>query len=90
MVLLGRKTAIEKVASFLLMFAGEHGGNDAREVDMPMTRCDIADYLGLTIETISRTFTKLKQDRLIELPAPTRIRLRDRAVLEEFAMRSAD
>jgi CRP/FNR family transcriptional regulator len=90
MVLLGRKTATEKVASFLLMFAGRHGGDEAREVDMPMTRCDIADYLGLTIETVSRTFTKLRQDGLIELPAPTRIKLRDRGRLEELAMGASD
>jgi CRP/FNR family transcriptional regulator, anaerobic regulatory protein len=90
MVLLGRKTATEKVASFLLMFAGEHGGDDAREVDMPITRCDIADYLGLTIETVSRIFTKLRQDGLIELPSPTRVKLRDRGRLEEFAMGAAD
>jgi CRP/FNR family transcriptional regulator len=57
---------------------------------MPMTRCDIADYLGLTIETVSRTFTKLKQDGLIGLPAPTRIKLRDRGRLEQVATGSAD
>jgi CRP/FNR family transcriptional regulator, anaerobic regulatory protein len=72
------------------MFAGEHSGDDAREVDMPMTRCDIADYLGLTIETVSRTFTKLRQDGLIELPAPTRIRLRDRGRLEQLATGNGD
>jgi CRP/FNR family transcriptional regulator, anaerobic regulatory protein len=90
MVLLGRKTATEKVASFLLMFAGRQSGDEAGEIDMPMTRCDIADYLGLTIETVSRTFTKLRQDGLIELPAPTRIKLRDRAGLEELATGNGD
>ncbi len=90
MVLLGRKTATEKVASFLLMFAGQQRADEAAEIDMPVTRCDIADYLGLTIETVSRTFTKLRQDGLIELPAPTRIKLRDRARLEEVATGGAD
>jgi CRP/FNR family transcriptional regulator, anaerobic regulatory protein len=90
MILLGRKTATEKVASFLLMFAGQQSGDDAGAIDMPMTRCDIADYLGLTIETVSRTFTKLKQDGLIELPAPSCVKLRDRGRLEELAIGSAD
>jgi CRP-like cAMP-binding protein len=50
-----------------------------------MTRSDIADYLGLTIETVSRTWTRLKQDRLIALPTSTRIEIRDRDQLEELA-----
>lgn len=90
MVLLGRKTATEKVASFLLIFAGQQRGDEAGEIDMPMTRRDIADYLGLTIETVSRTFTKLRQDGLIELPSPARIKLRDRAKREEVATGGAD
>ncbi len=90
MVLLGRKTATEKVASFLLMFARRQSEDEAGEIDMPVTRCDIADYLGLTIETVSRTFTKLRQDGLIELPAPTRVKLRDRARLEEVAAGNGD
>jgi len=95
MVLLGRKTATEKVASFLLLFAGQQSGANADghyagEIDMPITRCDIADYLGLTIETVSRTFTKLRQDGVIELPAPTRIKLRDRGRIEELAVGNAD
>jgi CheY-like chemotaxis protein len=59
------------------------------EIVMPVTRCDIADYLGMTIETVSRTFTKLRQDGLIELPAPTRVKLRDRARLEDVAAGNA-
>jgi CRP/FNR family transcriptional regulator, anaerobic regulatory protein len=90
MLLLGRKTAMERVASFLLLMAEQQQGGNAREMDMPMTRCDIADFLGLTIETVSRTFTKLKQDGLIELLAPTRILIRDRGHLEELASGSAD
>ena len=50
-----------------------------------MTRSDIADYLGLTIETVSRTLTKLRQDGLIALPTPDRIKIRDRDQLEELA-----
>lgn len=85
MLLLGRKTATEKVASFLLLIAGQQGGNEAKAMDVPMPRNDIADYLGLTIETVSRTLTKLKQDGLITISSPTRIKIRDRGRIEELA-----
>ena len=55
-----------------------------------MTRSDIADYLGLTIETISRTLTKLKQDGLIALPTPNRLKIRDRYQLQELAAGDSD
>jgi CRP/FNR family transcriptional regulator len=84
MLLLGRKTALEKVASFILMTADlQPGGDD--ELDVPMTRGDIADHLGLTIETVSRTLTKLKAEGLIALPTPTRLEIRDREGLEDVA-----
>jgi CRP/FNR family transcriptional regulator, anaerobic regulatory protein len=86
MLLLGRKAATEKVASFLLLMAGQQGGDDdADTVEVPMTRSDIADYLGLTIETVSRTLTKLRQDGLIALPCPTRIEIHDHDRLQELA-----
>jgi len=85
MLLLGRKTATEKVASFLLLIAEQQDGDGTLEVDLPMTRSDIADYLGLTIETVSRTLTKLKQDGLIALQEPHRIKIRNRDQLEELA-----
>jgi len=85
MLLLGRKTATERVASFLLLMANQQESDDTDEVDVPMTRSDIADHLGLTIETVSRTLTKLKQDELIALPMPTRIEILDRDQLEELA-----
>ena len=70
MLLLGRKTAREKVASFLLLLARrqEKAGMAPSPVALPMSRADIADYLGLTIETVSRTFTQLKREGLIGLP----------------------
>jgi CRP/FNR family transcriptional regulator, anaerobic regulatory protein len=83
MLLLGRKTATEKLASFLLMISEQQGGGDA--VDVPMARNDIADHLGLTIETVSRTFTKLRQDGLIALISPARIEIHDRDQLEQVA-----
>jgi len=84
LLLLGRKSAMEKVASFILMMAGPRG-SDRIEVQLPMTRADIADYLGLTIETVSRTFSKLRQDGVIELPSPSRLRLHDRDQVEAVA-----
>ena len=78
MLLLGRKAATEKVASFLLLMADQQGKDGEATIDVPMTRNDIADYLGLTIETVSRTLTKLRQDGLIALPSPDRIKIRDR------------
>jgi CRP/FNR family transcriptional regulator, anaerobic regulatory protein len=89
MLLLGRMTAMEKVASFLLVLAKRQGRDNARSVDVPMGRNDIADYLGLTIETVSRTLSRLKRARLIGLPAPTRVEIRDRHRLEMLAVNGA-
>jgi CRP/FNR family transcriptional regulator len=73
MVTLGRKNAEEKVASFLLLVATCYDPEVADEADrvtafeLPMTRADIADFLGLTIETTSRQLTRLRRDRVIEI-----------------------
>jgi CRP/FNR family transcriptional regulator len=83
MLLLGRKAAGEKVASFLLLIADQQGTED--RVSVPMSRSDIADYLGLTTETVSRTFTKLKQEGFIALPTPYDVQILDRDRLEDFA-----
>jgi CRP/FNR family transcriptional regulator len=83
MLLLGRKAAGEKVASFLLLMADQQGSDD--EVAVPMARGDIADYLGLTTETVSRTFTKLRLEGLIGLPTPNHVEIRNRDQLEDFA-----
>lgn len=72
---LARKGATERVASFLLALAARAGNTT---VDLPMSRNDLADHLGLTIETVSRTFTQLERSGLIELPSPRRVVLRDR------------
>ncbi len=87
MLLLGRKTARERVASFLLARAAPPipcGPTETR-LHLPMSRSDIADYLGLTIETVSRTLTRLKADRLIELHGPSEVELLDTCQLNAIA-----
>ncbi len=91
MLLLGRKDAMEKIASFLLMMAERHSPQgDGDEILVPMGRSDIADYLGLTTETVSRTLTRLKREGTIELPTAVRITLSDRDRLEELAAGETD
>ncbi len=87
MLLLGRKTAREKVVSFLLLLSRRAAdrGLDSRTVYVPMSRSDIADYLGLTTETVSRTFTNLKRDGHIGLKAGGHVELLDMDALEELA-----
>ena len=83
MLLLGRKSAMEKIATFLLDMAERFEGSD--HVDLPMSRTDIADHLGLTIETVSRSLTQLERGGVIELPAHRRtILLRNRAALRHL------
>jgi CRP/FNR family nitrogen fixation transcriptional regulator len=81
MLLLGRHTACERVASFLLDF---HRRAGAIAIDLPMSRQDIADYLGLTIETVSRTFTQLQSSGLIDLISCRRVVLRNPSALERI------
>lgn len=73
------KTAEERVVGFLLdMAARVSAGN---QFELPMSRQDIADYLGLTIETVSRTMSQLESTDAIELPSSRRVVLRSRAAL---------
>ena len=81
MLLLGRKSATEKVASFLVMIA-RRGLGDV--LDLPVTRADMADYLGLTIETVSRTLTSLREDGVIGVKR-AHISIVRRAALEDLA-----
>jgi CRP/FNR family transcriptional regulator, anaerobic regulatory protein len=72
MVTLGRKTAAEKVASFLFLIATHldpEATGDSRRFDLPLSRADIADFLGLTIETVSRQMSKLKSEGVISIVA---------------------
>jgi CRP/FNR family transcriptional regulator, nitrogen fixation regulation protein len=76
------KNAEERVAGFLLEMAGRCAGSTA--IELPMSRQDIADYLGLTIETVSRTFTQFVQSGFIALETSRRIQFRNRAALNRL------
>ena len=76
------KSAEERVAGFLLEMADRAPGGGA--VELPMSRQDIADYLGLTIETVSRTLKHLEDAAAIELPERRRILLRNRSALRRL------
>lgn len=86
MVLLGRKNAEERVAAFLIGFRDRLArvSNCSVTVPLPMSRSDIADYLGLTIETVSRTISKLAREKLIVV-VPDGVRLLDPAHLAKLA-----
>jgi len=81
-ILLLIKSAQERVASFLLEMSERVAGSNA--IELPMSRQDIADYLGLTIETVSRTLTSLETCAAIEVPTSRRIVLRNRSALNQL------
>lgn len=86
MLLLGRQSPQERLAKFLLRQASrmEKVGQPANPLTLSMTRSDIADYLGLTIETVSRCFTKLRKDNLIALADANTVTFLDREALEDM------
>lgn len=81
------KSAEAKVAAFLLALSrhNEAMGEDPDEISLPMTRLDIADYLGLTIETVSRTLSKFRRKGAIALPRTTLVVLNDVDALATLA-----
>lgn len=81
-LVLGRKGAGERVAAFLLQLAGRFVAK--RELDLPMSRADIADYLGLTIETVSRAFSEFERSAAIALPSSRHVVMRDPMALQHF------
>ena len=86
MVVLGRKTANERIASFLIMLLRRSRSSlPAETVRLPMSRLDIADYLGLTKETVSRGFTSFKTGGLIRLLNDHAVRILDRKRLEHIS-----
>ena len=86
-LLLGRKTAQEKIVSFLLNLSERavKRGDAPSPISLPMGRADIADYLGLTTETVSRTITHLKRDGFIRLMQGGKVDLPDLAALRDLA-----
>lgn len=88
MVLLGRKTAEERVASFLLHVANKmrnQGCHGTIGFDLPLGRADIADHIGLTIETVSRQMTKLRKDGILVMKGARHVVDVDRERLRERA-----
>jgi len=82
--LLGRRAATEKVASFLLTWAARHGRQS--QLELPMSRQDMADYMGLTIETVSRTLSQMEREGMIAIPNARHIRFVNRQALEDLTV----
>mgnify|MGYP003345675862 CR=1 FL=1 len=88
LLLLGRKTALERLVSFVLGIADRQAktrGASTGDVRLPMNRSDIADYLALTVETVSRLLTHLRSRGFIDLPTPNHIVLLKPQMLESIA-----
>lgn len=91
MLLLGRKSAAERVASFLLELSNRLAESGCRNtapldrIELPLDRQEIADVLGLTLETVSRQFSALRADAVIALPSPRSIAILDRPALQRIA-----
>jgi CRP/FNR family transcriptional regulator, nitrogen fixation regulation protein len=81
-LLLARKGAGERVAAFLLLL-GRRFVN-SQEIDLPMSRADIGDFLGLTIESVSRAFSDMEQKRTIALPSSRHVVMRNRHALMQL------
>jgi CRP-like cAMP-binding protein len=86
LLLLGCKNAVERLASFLLMLADRNSGAEdkAQAVELPMKRGDIADYLGMTVETVSRVLSQLRRRRIIDLPTANHVVFLKRNALEKL------
>jgi CRP/FNR family nitrogen fixation transcriptional regulator len=83
MLVLGRKNACERLAWFLMDMSERIPAPD--RIDLPVSRQDIADFLGLTIETVSRTMTQLQDDKVISLPSCRQVVMRDKQALGDLA-----
>lgn len=88
MVTLGRKSARQKVASLLRLFAGhanvDPNASEGYDFDLPLSRTDIADFLGLTFETVSRQLTLLRLDGVIRVTGGRHVKVPDRHVLHRM------
>lgn len=93
MLVLGRKTARERVATLLLLIARRTWAtcdrsteaSPATQFDIPLSRADVGDFLGLTLETVSRQLAHLKSEGIITLAGPRTVTVRDMAKLEAAA-----
>ena len=83
-LVIGRQSAIERVAAFLLEMS-DHSGH-SHKFDLSMPRADVADYLGLTIETVSRSLTKLKNKRIIKLHGARGIEIVEYRLLQKLCL----
>jgi len=96
MLLLGRKTAREKIASLIAIIARRdatlhlEGSTDAMVFDLPLTRVAMADYLGLTLETVSRQISSLRRDGIIQLQGKRHVTIPDFSKLLEEAGDDSD
>ena len=87
MFLLGRKTATEKIASFLVDMDRRSTASNCRLVELPMNRADIADHLGMSVETVSRTLVHLQHNGIVAI-LRSGVELRDRVALRDLACES--
>ncbi len=85
LLLLGRKSAAERLATFLLLVSKRTGSRGGEWIELPMSRGDIADYLGMTLETVSRMFRILRERRLILTPSLAQVRVIDGVALGHLA-----
>lgn len=83
----GQRNATERLAALLLALSrrNERNGTNCARIALSMTRADIADFLSLTVETVSRTFTKLRQSGIIDLVHSSLVVIKDRSALEQLA-----
>jgi CRP/FNR family nitrogen fixation transcriptional regulator len=82
LLILGRTTALEKIGAFLLELS-ERQSDRANSIVLPVSRYDIADYLGLSVETVSRSLTGLKERGLISFASTRSIKIVDRSALDD-------
>src|SRR3979490_673094 len=85
LLILGRTTALEKIGAFLLALAEPQAGQEADGVVLPVSRYDIADYLALSVEAVSRSLTGLKARGLISFKSTRSIKIVNREALEDRA-----
>lgn len=85
LALLNRRSAMEKLSAFILDLLSREQPRDGASLDLRISRADIADFLGLTIETVSRSLTKLRRQKVIAMPEIHRLVILDMARLERLA-----